>query len=345
MQLDLTTPGLVAVHYPWQQSQWDQLSGVLKQNKLGHSLLVAGPAGVGKAMFAMAFAHRLLCEQKNRETACCQCKSCLLLKAGTHPDFLVVTPEESGKPIKIDQVRALVSFVTKRPQFGGRRIVLLSPAEAMNVAAANALLKSLEEPGAETLFILVSSESDRLPATVRSRCQRLDFPVPALDVAKTWLSQLIPDQAQSDLFLSMSSGRPLMALALKDDDWVVERQKKLTALAEILEGRRDPVSVAAKWHQRPVTELIRWWRLWLQDVLKCALGAGESALKNPDLMSILGRIANLASAQAFASYDQKLLESLKELQRSAQLNSQLLLEKLLIEWRQLGARSQVGNIK
>ena len=129
----------MAEAYPWQDSLWQQLAGRAQH---AHAYLLHGPIGIGKRALAERLMASLLCKQPVNLEACGECKSCLLLKAGSHPDNYLLEPEEADKAIKVDQVRDLVSFVVQTAQMGGRKVVLIEPVEAMNINAANALLKS-----------------------------------------------------------------------------------------------------------------------------------------------------------------------------------------------------------
>jgi DNA polymerase-3 subunit delta' len=195
-----------------------------------HALLLHGPEGVGKLQLAEQFAQLLLCEAaKPRETPCGKCDGCRWFLAGHHPDVRFVEPEaiarrvaqEDGegaekskaKPsleIKIDQVRGLADFVNLASHRGGKRIVVLHPAEAMNVPAANAVLKSLEEPPGSALFVLVSHRAARLLPTVRSRCVPVPVPLPPADAAQAWLKEQGIENAARRL--AFAGGAPLKAL-------------------------------------------------------------------------------------------------------------------------------------
>jgi DNA polymerase III delta' subunit len=178
------------MRYPWTHAQWTQLHQRRQQQRLPHALLLAGPPGLGKADFARDLAQSLLCEQPTAAGMACQhCRSCARFTATTHPDFLVVEPEEPGKAIKVDQVRDLISQFALASHQGGYRIAIVQPAEQMNLAAANSLLKTLEEPPADSLILLISARPSLLPATILSRCQRLEFAPPAHELALAWLNK------------------------------------------------------------------------------------------------------------------------------------------------------------
>ena len=222
--------------YPWQNEVWKRLQGW--SERLPHALLIHGPRGVGKLALAEHFAQRLLCEAADTEQAPCgRCEGCRWFVAGSHPDFRRIEPESMArkseqtdgedlpeppsriaKPsseIKIEQIRALDGFLNLRSHRGRRRLALIHPAENMNASAANALLKSLEEPPGSAVFVLVSHRPARLLATVRSRCLALPVPVPDGSSAIAWLaSQGIEGP---DRWLAYASGAPLLALELAQE--------------------------------------------------------------------------------------------------------------------------------
>ena len=222
--------------FNWQEGVWKNLLGSASQ--LPHAMLFLGPPGTGKGEFAEHLAARLLCEKaQGDEPACGRCEGCHLLATENHPDFRKVTLEDDSdeegeaeaKPkaksrkkasapttqVKIDQIRALEDFVFVGSHRQGKRIVVINPADAMNVAATNALLKILEEPPASVYFILVSSNAKRLLPTVRSRCRQLLFGIPDAAVASAWLKA--EGVAKPELVLGLAGGAPLKALAIHQD--------------------------------------------------------------------------------------------------------------------------------
>ena len=204
----------MAEAYPWQHGLWQQLAG---RKQHAHAYLLHGPAGIGKRALAERLMYLLLCQRPAGLEACGQCKSCSLLAAGSHPDHYVLEPEEADKAIKVDQVRDLVSFVVQTAQMGGRKVVLIEPVEAMNINAANALLKSLEEPSGNTVLLLVSHQPSRLLPTVKSRCVQQACPLPSDAMSIAWLADALPDcteQERADL-LTLAAGSPLVAVKLQ----------------------------------------------------------------------------------------------------------------------------------
>ena len=178
---------------PWQSAQWRTLSQRAERGSLPHALLLAGEQGLGKRAFADAFVRARLCARPHAGFACGNCNTCALLQAGTHTDRVLVTREvneNTGKlrsEIIVEQIRGLSARLAMAPQLGGWQVAVVDPADALNPAAANALLKTLEEPTAASLIVLVADEPWRLPATIRSRCQRVDFVAPPFGEALAWL--------------------------------------------------------------------------------------------------------------------------------------------------------------
>lgn len=243
----------------FQQEAWNRLVGLA--GRAPHALLLHGPEGVGKLQLAERFAQLLLCESAGPRTASCgKCDGCRWFVAGHHPDVRFIEPEtlarrpagddgetsekSKAKPsaeIKIDQVRGLADFVNLASHRGGKRIVIVHPAEAMNTPAANALLKSLEEPPASAMFLLVSHRAARLLPTVRSRCVPIAVPLPAADQARAWLEkQGVKDAGRR---LAFAGGAPLRALQDANGGRGERADQMLQALAsgnlDRLQGARD----------------------------------------------------------------------------------------------------------
>lgn len=223
-----------SVPYPWHAAPWRELEALLRAGTLPHALLLAGAPDIGKFHFAQAFAGLALCAEPHG-SACGRCRNCQLIAAGSHPDLVLLQPEERGKAIRIDAIRELREFCAGRPHQGGWRVILIEPAEALNANAANALLKTLEEPGERTLLILVSHQPGRLAATVRSRCRLLRLLTPSIDQALDWLRTQLPDEADAESLLVRAGRRPLRALALAAGDLAgtfARLQELVTAVAD-----------------------------------------------------------------------------------------------------------------
>jgi DNA polymerase-3 subunit delta' len=238
---------------PWLAEAWRTLAAALAQQRLHHGLLVAAPAGLGKRALVDALAAAALCERREGDAfACGSCRACGLVAAGSHPDLVRVGLElrDDGRPrseITIDQVRALTQRLAMASQFGGLQLALVDPADRLNVSAANALLKTLEEPASATVIVLVADEPARLPATIRSRCQRIDLRAPTRDEAMAWLRGQGVDAKAAQAALEASLGNPGRALEWCADDMLDVRRGCIDDLAALAGGRRSALEVAERW--------------------------------------------------------------------------------------------------
>ncbi len=205
---------------PWLLPSWQQLSARRRADRLPHALLLAAPAGLGQLEFALALVHSLLCDHNDAEGfACGRCRGCQLLAAGSHPDYRFISLElnDQGKlrrEIVIEQIRDLCERSARTSHFGGHRLALIDPADKLNRNAANALLKTLEEPDANAVFVLLSEQPARLPATIRSRCQRIAIPLPSHEQALDWLTAEGVPAAAAAAALVLADGNPGEAKAL-----------------------------------------------------------------------------------------------------------------------------------
>ena len=326
---------------------WSQLG--LRRAQLPHALLISGQRGIGKFDLARSFALSLLCENPTESLeACGKCVACGWLAQGNHPDFRLLQPDaladEDGdvsdagskkKPsqqITIDQVRALDDFLHVGTHRHGARIVLVNPAEAMNRSTANSLLKSLEEPVASTLFILVSSEQERLLPTIRSRCQAIPVPKPERGRAEAWLAQAGVGDASH--WLALAGGSPLMAVELGSSE---ERVLLDALVAEMSRGNKlDPLMAAAsvdrviKAEKRPapLKRMIEWSQKWLFD-----LTLASEALPLRYFLSqtqLLERLARSSSTAKLLAFNRKTIQY--KLQCEQPLNSRLFLEEFFLSY-------------
>ncbi|GAB3276107.1 DNA polymerase III subunit delta' [Parahaliea aestuarii] len=234
----------VSAPLPWHAEAWQRLGLQLEEGRFPHALLLAGSSGTGKARLALALARLLLCHAPSAGHNCGQCQGCELSRNGTHGDFLWLQPGEKSRVVKIDQVRQAVDFAHWTAGFGQRKVLVISPANAMNTNAANALLKSLEEPSANTHILLVCERLHGVPATIRSRCQILRFPLPAAEPALAWLDSLTGERRVSSELLELAGGAPLRAEDYFRDSSADARLAQEAALTAVLEGRATPVEAA-----------------------------------------------------------------------------------------------------
>lgn len=315
---------------PWQSELVALLQASRERNALPHALVLTGACDLEKKQFAEAFSAILLCHSPKKDQACGVCHGCRLMLAKSHPDFLLIEPEQSI--IKVDQIREMVSQSQETAMQGGMKVIVIYPAHAMNMSAANALLKTLEEPAPNTILILISNQSARMPATIMSRCQKIIFKVPPHAVAVTWLRESLSEGAPIDLLLKLADGAPMKAVSLVEQ--LPIRQTIYDGLVALGQGEADPLEMASQWQEYDMLIAMRFILSWLRDFLCCQLVEGESQLINHDYHDAFLKFKKVSNDKILAYYDlvKQKYTSMLHLQN---LNKQLLLEELLIQWTKL----------
>ncbi|SEM70258.1 DNA polymerase III, delta prime subunit [Pseudomonas sp. ok272] len=327
----------MAEAYPWQDGLWQHLAG---RPQHAHAYLLHGPAGIGKRALAERLMARLLCQRPEGLEACGQCKSCLLLKAGSHPDNYILEPEEADKAIKVDQVRDLVSFVVQTAQMGGRKVVLIEPVEAMNVNAANALLKSLEEPSGDTVLLLVSHQTSRLLPTIKSRCVQQACPLPSEAMSLEWLARALPDCSEDERveLLTLAAGSPLAAVALQAQGVREQRALVVEGVKKLLKQQQSPTQLAEGWNAIPLLLLFDWFCDWSSLILRYQLTQDEAGLGLADMRKVVQYLAQKSSQDKVLNIQDWILAQRQKVLSKANLNRVLLLEALLVQWAGLPAQ-------
>lgn len=337
--------GLVQEIFPWLQAVWQGLQQQQAQQRLPHALLINGQRGVGKRELARALAHGALCQHGSEDgtgLACGHCASCELLRAGSHPDYREIVPEEDSKVIKVDAIRELIDYVSLKTQFGGSRFLLLHPAQDLYPNAANALLKTLEEPAPGTVLILIAEQVSRLPATIRSRCQLLGVACPPVDEAAAWLATQSLADDQGRLLLNLAQGSPLLAKAMAGEDDIVQRQQCFADWADVALGRLGALQLAQQWfsvwsgnkknpgHAGGLERPLQWLLSWLEDLIRLHSGAGPESLLNSDLQTRLQPLAQQLDLDTVFKRRDDVLLAIQHL--NSNLNEQLMLEELFVPW-------------
>jgi len=220
--------------YPWLATVWQGFITRIEQGRLPHALLIVGQSGLGCVDLARAMAQYLLCGAPAPTGSCGKCRACLLLSADAHPDFLWIKPEEGAQSIKIAQIRNMMDFTNNTAQQGGRKLIIISPADAMNANSANALLKSLEEPSGNCVYLLVTEQPAFLLATIRSRCSRIQVSPPVEHHAVSWLERNQVSDAQA--LLRAAGGRPLQVMDWLTHDLWGQRRQLEQDLRQLLAG-------------------------------------------------------------------------------------------------------------
>lgn len=265
---------------PWCMPLWNVLAARAASGTLPHALLLCGPADLGKRALADTFVRARLCETPREAQACGSCRACRLLAAGTHPDRMRVTLEPNPrtgvmrKEIVIDQIRGLSSHLAMASQLGGWQVAVIDPADAMNAASQNALLKTLEEPTPSSLIVLVADQPWRLSATIRSRCQRLDFAVPAAPEALAWLEARGVQNAASAL--AAAGGNPGAAWQLAERGGMDRRQEVARDLLALAAGRARAREVAKAWADDDPEQRLEHAARLLEGALRARAGGGRA---------------------------------------------------------------------
>ena len=311
--------------HTWHQTVWDQLVSTRNSNHLPHAILISGAEGTGKQAFSEALVNSLLCESPTEDyDACGDCKSCHVKHSDAHPDYFHVTIAEKKTQILIDQIRQLNEFLRLSQSYRGSRVAFIHPAEALNINAANSLLKSLEEPADNTVIILLTSQLSTLLPTIKSRCQILHLPTPNKEMALQWLSQQSIQHKPEEL-LSMSGGRPLYALELDNEEHFKRRNEFANDLSAVVMQQQSITEISKKWQNAVKYELLDWQIHWVQQLIKCHF----SRRQETSVLSI-PRPKNIANL--WQLHDQ--LIKLRAIAHTS-LNAQLFIENMLLSWMKL----------
>ena len=319
---------VIAQVYPWQKNVWDALTG--RFPKMGHGLLFYGKKGCGKDAFAQYFLTWILCQNRQlKNQPCGECGSCQWLKSDTHPNYVHITTDEENKKqnakIKIDKIRDLQPFVQQTVD--GWRVVVIEPAEALNTASANALLKTLEEPGDRTVIILLAEHYLKLPATIRSRLQHFALDRISAEQAEAYLQQNLPDAdlQMQQLLMNLSNQMPLQAIELARSEWINLRQDFVNDWQKLVKQKNMPMAIATKWNKAlSFSDFSQMFEYLLSDLICVKL---NQAIKNIDLnFSDLPDQYNLESL--FAIYTE-LQQSKKFIEQNVQAN--LVVDQLCIK--------------
>src|SRR3990167_9126585 len=286
-----------------QTKLFQQLWQTKSDGRLPHALLFLGPKGTHKAKCALAFSRALLCETTSvTGESCGICQSCRLAVNRSHPDILWVETDATSKVIKVDQVREVSDFVAQTALRDTMRIVIIHPADKMNLMASNALLKTLEEPPPASLLILISDQQGQMPATIFSRCQRILFPSPTPDEKMAWLSS---QPGRQDLF---------------------------QILTRLIDNNGCPVQSAESLQQHDPMALLDFLLSWIVDVLRLQLNSESDRLINKDYLSHLMQVRQKTQLKL----NVKLMEYIQHLRTQlftgVNLNKQMMIEAILMRW-------------
>ena len=266
--------------FPWLEPDWQRIGG--DAGRQHHALVLGGIDGIGKREFSLALAQKLLCTDA-AQFACGKCQSCRLFNAGSHPDFHVLVSEQEGEfgrselltqyaarypedrpgkerkstVIKVEKIRQLIDRFYQSSYTGAGRVALLLPADRMNINAANALLKLLEEPPPQSTFLLVTDRAGSLLPTIRSRCIVETLSAPSAATTRSWLEgKTDVDPALLQRAIEGGEG-PLQILSAAENGELAQRNANLRAIGSLLDGREDPVAMAEGMAKQDPNQLLR----------------------------------------------------------------------------------------
>jgi DNA polymerase III subunit delta' len=329
--------------YPWQTEPWQRWVGL--RSRLPHAILLRGAQGIGKLDFSLNLAQSLLCEKPLDDGLACQdCPSCHWFLQETHPDFRLLQPDsladtedadegegkkkKPSRQISVDQVRTLADFANLSAHQGGHRVVLIHPAEAMNTNAANALLKTLEEPSAQMLIILVSHKPQQLLPTILSRCLTLAIPMPTLEQSTVFLKQ--HDISNPVMLLAQAGFAPLQAMRLAKEGATADEYNRF--LQEIKQPAKfDALALAEQLQKTDPAQVIHWLQQWCYDLSGAKL-TGKVRYHH-ELIDYTKGLAEKISAIDLARYQKDLMTARREAMHP--LNPKLQLESLFLSYRQM----------
>jgi DNA polymerase-3 subunit delta' len=319
----------------WLSAETATLAAAYAADRMPHALLIHEAPGAGGDWLALWAAQLVLCTQP-ATAPCGVCASCRRVLAGQHPDILALRLIEESQQIRIEQVRELSQELALTSHQGSYKVGIVSPADALNRFAANALLKTLEEPPPRTLLMLVATQPSRLPATILSRCQRIRVRAPTRSEALAWL-QATRGPAAWDAVLEVLGEAPMLA-AQTDPPTVVQVGREMAAgLSEAASGTGDPVATAERWARSEVPLRLKCFETWLTERIREQLPAGTLLTEVRAGAHLPVRGTDLNIRRLF-----EVLDGVRELRSSldAPLNRGLALESLLrrLSTREAGRR-------
>lgn len=255
--------------YPWLVPTYNKISQTFSEGLGHHALLIKADQGLGAERLFDALTKRIMCQMADN-APCGHCHACHLMAAQSHPDFHVLASQE-GKDIGVDQIRSINEVVSQHAQQSGNKLVYIQDAERLTEAAANALLKTLEEPRPNTYFLLQIEPSSSLLATIYSRCQVWNVPLPTEAEALTWLSsQFQAETSELLTALAMNLGRPLLALETLQQG-LIEQRKNFLRQFWLFYRRRSPLEILPFFEKERTVQQVDWILAFLSDAIKYKL--------------------------------------------------------------------------
>lgn len=331
------TSDLRANALPWHREELLQMQGLMSRQKMPQALVLYGNTGIGKSSFARSLVALLLCQEPRADTACEQCKTCLLRRSGNHLDIHNIEPETEGKIIGIDAIRSLVDKVYTKPTqtgwLGAWKVVIIHSAQSMNIQSANSLLKMLEEPPPSTLFILLTEYLQLLLPTIRSRCQQKLLPAPSHSVARHWLQEQSVNGKAMDAdtveqLLHYYPQQPLEALRIYAQEELEARFQMTDFCIQSAEGSKSIFDIAAQLSQNSQSSarLLSWFYEEVHLILK------QQTLSEGTPYRLIEAMYPLLHQTLHENY-------------SSHINPKLMWETLLLQWQTSNKHSSTPEVE
>jgi DNA polymerase-3 subunit delta' len=311
----------------WLKDTREHIQRLLQGGRLPHAFLILSKEGLGAGLLADWIAAAVLCDNA-AQRPCGSCPSCALLRSESHPDLHRIDREEDALQVKIDQVRGLIDALAYTSYRGGYKVGILNSAETLNASSANAFLKTLEEPPANTLLLMIATPNHRLPATIASRCHRLVLNTPTNELANAWLLRHGGLEQGRDVVLRLSHGAPLRALDMDPVAAAALAQEMAQSVTQLDAKQVDVSLVAERWLRSEFPRRLIWLENWITDRIRAAGSQGNTGIKTVDAVVLPG---SLLKAKIRSLFD--LLDDTRELKRltGTSINLQLAVESVLIK--------------
>ncbi len=316
--------------YPWLRPSFEQLVAGYQAGRGHHALLLQALPGMGGEALIYALCRYLMCRQPQGNKSCGQCHSCQLMQAGTHPDYYTLAPEKGKNALGIDAVRDVSEKLYERSRLGGAKVVWISDAALLTDAAANALLKTLEEPPENTWFFLACQEPARLLATLRSRCRLHHLAPPSEPYGLAWLEREVtmPQEALLSA-LRLSANAPAAALDLLQESHWASRQQLIQTLADVL-SRGDWLALLPILNHEQAAVRLHWLASLLLDAQKRQQGI--TLVSNPDAWTLVNQLAQALPAARLQAIARDVSACRDQLLNVVGVNRELLLTERLLRW-------------
>ncbi|USD64405.1 DNA polymerase III subunit delta' [Vibrio sp. SCSIO 43136] len=310
----------MALTYPWLTPLADSWKQVLSNNRMTGALLLESSKGLGVEQLVEHFTQALACNSSDGE-ACGFCHNCELAKAKVHPDIHWMQPEKVGKAITVDQIRQCNRWAQESSQLGGKRLIIISPAEAMNESASNALLKTLEEPAQDCIFLLVTQNKPALLATIVSRCQCWRVEVPSTQECLSWLKTQDLHKVSDDAIV-LNHGAPLEVFEFYQSGKDKQYQQLIAAIQRYLESPLADPAPVWKLLKESTLEQLQWLSYLLLKLQKHHFG-----LVDAELQGLASSLSYNSAYQAMVSLN----ELVAQLTQFPGLNQELLVHDWLFK--------------